>query len=183
MSNKSKKNRKPSKEQLPVVVTQDEWVDVPKGMTAALGVIPHPNQKRYPGVLVMEDNHESVVRWHNKGCKRTEKLDPAKVKFDRNGAPWCPTCFAENEANDPDWNAGKDRPTTLTPSPANGGATPRSQRNREALQTKRFRDIGDDHTTPAVGDGETIPVVGDLSLIIGGKRSEYVKEEKTDGGS
>lgn len=109
----------PTEDQMPVVVKSGGWHDIHAGdnRIAAPGVIPHPDQKRYPGILIMENDHESIVRWHNKGCQRTGRIKPEDIKFDKNGAPWCPTCFAENEARDPNWNAEKQQVTAYVTNP------------------------------------------------------------------
>lgn len=109
-------NHKPTKDQLPHEVPAGIETPVPKGMISAVGVIPHPDQKLFPGVLVMARNHNEVVCWHNKGCTR-KGITPIAVKFDKNGAPWCPTCFGENLRRDPNWNS---EPTqTIIPEPIN----------------------------------------------------------------
>lgn len=93
---------KPTATQMPVEAPSGEWVDVKHGMIPAIGVIPHPDQETYPGVIVREDNPEIVVVWHNRGCTRNSPK-PDKVEFDSSGAPWCPSCFKENVFKDPCW--------------------------------------------------------------------------------
>jgi len=51
--------------------------------------------------------NNSVVVWHNKAkikgviveCSRTN-IKPEAIQYDSFGNPWCPTCYAENKAND-----------------------------------------------------------------------------------
>ena len=119
-------DRKPTESQLPHEVPAGVETAVPKGMIPAVGVIPHPDQQTYPGVLVMARNTNEVVCWHNKGCTR-KGITPGAVKFDRNGAPWCPTCFAENLHRDPDWNS-EPTPAINVPAPIN---SPKSEATAE----------------------------------------------------
>lgn len=149
----AKRLNSPTAEQMPHVVGADEWTDVQKGMMPAIGVTPHPDQEKYPGILVMADAKRDdgsliVVCWHNKGCKRIG-IKPEAVKFDKNGAPWCPTCFAENVNRDPKWNDPDEQVATMTPAPDTVNDTHRA--NRKALEEKRFREPG-----PLIGDDQII---------------------------
>lgn len=88
--------RKPTKSQLPHEVPAGQETAVPKGMIPAVGVIPHPDQNTYPGVLVMARNHDEVVSWHRKDCDR-KGIRPEAILFDSKGAPWCNTCYKQNQ--------------------------------------------------------------------------------------
>ncbi|AVO26061.1 hypothetical protein SEA_THUMB_85 [Mycobacterium phage Thumb] len=154
-------NNKPTKDQLPYEVPAGVETEIRKGIVAAVGVIPHPDQDTYPGVLVMANKPEVTVVWHNKGCARRSPK-PENVKFDRNGAPWCPTCFAENLHRDPNWNS-EPSPAVEIPEPINSPKTDataerkaehlaRIERIRAAREAGNFREpfpqklVGDDHT-------------------------------------
>lgn len=136
----------PTGAQLPREIPEGEWVDVTKsgGMIPALGVVPDPD---HPGVLRTVDKNGNpyggAVVWHNKGCKRTG-IDPAVVRFDLKGAPWCPTCFAENVARDPSWNTpAGETPMTETPAPqtlSEVGRQRRIEHIRRAREAGMFRD-------------------------------------------
>ena len=96
-------DRKPTKSQLPHEVPAGQETAVPKGMIPAVGVIPHPDQDTYPGVLVMARNHDEVVSWHRKDCDR-KGIRPEAILFDSKGAPWCPSCFKQNLFENPLWD-------------------------------------------------------------------------------
>ena len=69
-----------------------EWVDVPKGMVAA------PNTYIDDAGVLRSTGDNSVVAWHNAGTKYgkcpVKGLKPEDLKYDANGAPWCPKCYA-----------------------------------------------------------------------------------------
>ncbi|AXH47208.1 hypothetical protein SEA_CBORCH11_85 [Mycobacterium phage Cborch11] len=153
---------KPTKDQLPHEVPVNEETFVPKGMVMAPGVIPHPDQQTYPGVLVMANKPEVTVVWHNKGCARRSPK-PENIKFDRNGAPWCPTCFAENLHNDPNWNS-EPAPVVEIPTPIDSPKTDataerkaehlaRVERIRAAREAGKFREP---FQQKLVGDGQVV---------------------------
>jgi hypothetical protein len=160
----SNEDRKPTKSQLPHEVPAGQETAVPKGMIPAVGVIPHPDQDTYPGVLVMARNHDEVVSWHNKGCKR-KRIKPDAVKFDRNGAPWCPVCYRENQHRDPDWNS-EPTPAVNIPEPINSPKTEATAEHRadreERIEKIRAAREANQFKDPAV---ESIPIVGDDQTI------------------
>lgn len=167
-------DRKPTKSQLPHEVPAGVETAVPKGMIPAVGVIPHPDQQTYPGVLVMARNTNEVVCWHNKGCTR-KGIRPGSVRFDRNGAPWCPTCFAENLHRDPDWNS-EPTPAINVPAPINSPKTEATAEHR-ADREDRLAAIRAARETGQFKDPVTKRLVGDDRIIVGPNEGDDESEQ------
>ena len=63
-----------------------QWTHVRAGQMIAMDTYVDGN-----GVL-RSSGDGSVVAWHNPGCRR-KGLQPHELKYDGNGAPWCPACW------------------------------------------------------------------------------------------
>jgi len=67
-----------------------QWTHVRAGQMIAMDTYVDGN-----GVL-RSSGDGSVVAWHNPGCRR-KGLQPHELKYDGNGAPWCPACWQANK--------------------------------------------------------------------------------------
>jgi len=94
-----------------------EWTYVHAGQVIAMDTY-------VDGDGVMRSSGDgSVVCWHNPSCRR-KAIQPHELKYDGNGAPWCPSCFRANE----------DKARLRKHFGDQGGQATREARRKEATQ-------------------------------------------------